>query len=80
MNMDSQKVVSFPASDATLSEIARVVDLYDLAVVALGSKPRYLVVELDETDRMPDVPDEELLAISRKLMKRNQTIYRELAK
>ena len=80
MNMDSQKVVSFPTSDATLSEIARVVDLYDLAVVALGSKPRYLVVELDETDRMPDVPDEELLAISRKLMKRNQGVYRELAK
>lgn len=80
MNIDSQKVVSFPDFDSTLSEIARVVDLYGSAVVALGSTPRYLVVEVNESERMPDVPDEELLAVSRKLMKRNQAVYRELAK
>lgn len=66
--------------DGCFAEIVRLVDIYGSAVVALDNKPRYLVMELGETGDTIDAPDEDVLTVSRRLMKRNRTVYQELAK
>ena len=65
MDIESGKVVS-------LSEIARLVDVYGSAVVALGDKPRDLNAQ--------DASNQEVEVISRRLIERNRAVYQELAK
>ena len=65
MDIESGKVVS-------LSEIARLVDVYGSAVVALGDKPRDLNAR--------DASNQEVQEISRRLIERNRAVYQELAK
>ncbi|MBQ7681660.1 MAG: type II toxin-antitoxin system Phd/YefM family antitoxin [Oscillibacter sp.] len=65
MDIESGKVVS-------LSEIARLVDVYGSAVVALGDKPRDLNAQ--------DASNQEVQEISRRLIERNRAVYQELAK
>ena len=81
MDIESGKVVSLSATDGSFSEIARLVDLYGSAVVALNDKPRYLVLDLNrDADIIEDASSQEVQEISRRLIKRNRAVYQELAK
>ena len=78
--MDAERIISLSEPDGCFAEIVRLVDTYGAAVVALDNKPRYLVMELGKAGDTIDAPDEDVLAISRRLMKRNRAVYQELAK
>jgi antitoxin Phd len=80
MDTQSARVISLSAADGGFSEIARLVDLYGSAVVALNDKPRYLVLDLNRRDGMGDASNQEVAEISRRLMSRNRAVYQELAK
>ena len=45
-----------------------------------NNKPRYRVVEIEDEDTVETAADEDVLAVSQKLLKRNAAIYEELAK
>lgn len=81
MDMKSGRVVSLSETDRSFSEIARLVDLYGSAVIALNDKPRYLVLDLNrDADITEDASSQEVQEISRRLIKRNRAVYQELAK
>ena len=81
MDIESGRVVSLSATDRSFLEIARLVDLYGSAVVALNDKPRYLVLDLNrDADITEDASSQEVQEISRRLIKRNRAVYQELAK
>lgn len=81
MDIESGRVVSLSATDGSFSEIARLVDLYGSAVIALNDKPRYLVLDLNrDADIIEDASSQEVQEISRRLIKRNRAVYQELAK
>ena len=81
MDIESGRVVSLSATDGSFSEIARLVDLYGSAVVALNDKPRYLVLDLNsDADIIEDASSQEVQEISQRLIKRNRAVYQELAK
>ena len=81
MDMESAKVISLSETDRNFSKIARLVDLYGSAVVALNDKPRYLVLDLKrDADTIEYASDEEVAEISRRLMEQNRAVYQELAK
>ena len=81
MDIESGRVVSLSATDRSFLEIARLVDLYGSAVIALNDKPRYLVLDLNrDANITEDASSQEVQEISRRLIKRNRAIYQELAK
>ena len=80
MDIESGRVVSLPEMDGSFSEIARLVDLYGSAVIALNDKPRYLVLDLNRDADIKDASSQEVQEISRRLIKRNRAVYQELAK
>lgn len=80
MDIESERVVSLSVTDRSFSEIARLVDLYGSAIVALNDKPRYLVLDLNQDKDTENVSNQEVQEISRRLMKRNRAVYQELAK
>ena len=79
MDIESGRVVSLPETDGSFSEIARLVDLYGSAVIALNDKPRYLVLDLNRDADINDASSQEVQEISRRLIKRNRAVYQELA-
>ena len=80
MKIERERVVSFSETDRSFSEIARLVDLYGSAVVALNDEPRYLVLDLNRADDIREASNQEVEAISRQLIQRNRAVYQELAK
>lgn len=81
MDIERGRVVSLSATDGSFSEIARLVDLYGSAVIALNDKSRYLVLDLNrDADMTEDASSQEVQEISRRLIKRNRAVYQELAK
>ncbi|MBQ9521602.1 MAG: type II toxin-antitoxin system Phd/YefM family antitoxin [Oscillospiraceae bacterium] len=78
MDIESERVVSLSVTDRSFSEIARLVDLYGSAIVALNDKPRYLVLDLNQDKDAETVSNQEVQEISRRLMKRNRAVYQEL--
>ena len=79
MDIESGRVVSLSETDGSFSEIARLVDLYGSAVIALNDKPRYLVLDLNRDADIKDASSQEVQEISRRLIKRNRAVYQELA-
>ena len=69
MMIDTNTIISMTEANQNFSMVTRIVDRYGTAVIFKNNKPRY------ET-----ASDEEVLSVSKKLMKRNAAVYEELAK
>lgn len=79
MNIDTNTIISMTEANQNFSMVTRIVDQYGTAIIFKNNKPRYEVkVFADESDTI--VSDEDVLEISKKLLKRNDTVYKELAK
>lgn len=80
MNINSNTMVSISEANQNFSRVARLVDQYGSAVILKNNTPRYVILEFPQADEVSEVSDEDLLASSRRLMRRNHTVYEELAK
>jgi antitoxin Phd len=80
MNIDTNTIVSISEANQNFSRVARLVDQYGSAVILKNNTPRYLVVEFQEAESLQTAEDNDVLAISKKLMERNAEVYKELAK
>ena len=80
MNIDTNTIVSMTEANQNFSMVTRIVDQYGTAIIFKNNKPRYKVVEIDDTDDVETVSDEDILSVSKKLLKRNSVVYEELAK
>ena len=80
MNINSDKIVPISVANQNFSRVARLVDQYGSAVIMKNNVPRYIVYEFPQADEVQTVSDDELLAVSQKLMEKNRHVYEELAK
>lgn len=80
MMIDTNTIVSMTEANQNFSLVARIVDQYGTAVIFKNNKPRYRVVEIVDTEDIENASDEDVLAVSKKLLKRNSAVYEELAK
>ena len=72
--------VSMGEANQNFSKVARLVDERGSAVILKNNVPRYLVIEFNQAEKMQDADDEDVMAISAKLMKKNREAYEVLAK
>jgi antitoxin Phd len=80
MTIDTNTMVSISEANKNFSNVAKIVDQYGSAVILKNNTPKYIIVEFSKADTIEEASDEELLAISSKLMKRNKKVYQELVK
>ena len=80
MTIDTNTMVSISEANKNFSNVARIVDQYGSAVILKNNSPKYIVVEFKKANTFDEASDEELLAVSSKLMTRNNKVYQELAK
>ena len=80
MNIDTNTIVSMTEANQNFSMVTRIVDQYGTAVIFKNNKPRYEVKVFDEAESDEIAADENVLDVSKKLLKRNAAVYEELAK
>lgn len=80
MNIDTNTMVSISEANQNFSKVARLVDQYGSAVILKNNTPRYLIVDFEQADALQTASDEDVSAISGKLIERNRAVYEELAK
>ena len=80
MMVNTNNLVSITEANQNFSKVARLVDERGSAVILKNNVPRYLVIEFNQVEKMQDADDEDVMAISAKLMKKNREAYEVLAK
>lgn len=80
MMIDSNTIVSMTEANQNFSMVTQIVDQYGTAVIFKNNKPRYEIRIINEESESDTASDEDVLALSKKFLKRNAKVYEELAK
>ena len=80
MKINTKNIVSITEANQNFSKVARLVDEKGLAVILKNNVPRYLVLEFNSVENEQNADDEDVIEISKRLMKKNKQVYEVLAK
>ena len=80
MLVNSKAMVSISEANQNFSRVARLADEQGTVVIMKNNAPRYLLIEFSQAEAMQAASDEEVLAVSARLMQRNRDAYEVLAK
>ena len=80
MNINTKNLVSITEANQNFSRIARMVDENGAVVILKNNTPRYLLMEFEKAEEQQFSDDEDLLEISKRLLKKNHEAYEVLAK
>ena len=80
MTVNTQALVSITEANQNFSKVARLVDDFGSAVILENNVPRYVVMQFGEAEKEAEMSDEDILAVSRKIMSKNKAAYEVLAR
>ena len=80
MTIDTNTLVSISDANQNFSKVTKLVDKFGFAVILKNNVLRYVVVEFNQADAVEAATNEEILAVSEKLMKKDKKVYEVLAK
>ena len=92
MNVNTNTMVSISEANQNFSKVGdadvnlffvkvgRLFFQYGSAVILKNNSPRYLILEFNQADEQLAAPTDDVLAVSKKIIARNKTVYKELAK
>lgn len=80
MNINTKNLVSITEANQNFSRVARLVDENGAAVILKNNVPRYLLIEFSQAEQEELADDEDVMAISKRLIAKNSLAYQELAK
>ena len=80
MTVNTKNLVSITEANQNFSRVARLVDENGAAVILKNNVPRYVLLEFRQAEREQLAEDEDVLAVSRRLIAKNRAAYEELAK
>ena len=79
MVINTDNLVSITEANQNFSRVARLVDENGAAVILKNNTPRYVLIEFSQLESEQQASDEDVLAISRRLMAKNKEAYEVLA-
>lgn len=80
MIVNTKNIVSITEANQNFSCVARLVDENGAVVILKNNAPRYILLEFSQAEQEQLADDEDLLAISRRLIAKNRQTYEELSK
>lgn len=81
MLINTDSIFSMTQANQNFSAIARAVDREGEAVVFKNNKPKYLVVNMENTDRLLDLTeDEKIEIVAKRILNKYLGAFKELAK
>lgn len=81
MYIDTNTIFSMTQANQNFSSVARSVDKNGEAVVFKNNKPKYLVIDMENSDFILDLSDDEKIDIvAQRVLRRYLPAFKELAK
>ncbi len=80
MTVNTKNLVSITEANQNFSRVARLVDENGAAIILKNNVPRYVLVEFSQAEQEQLAEDEDILAVSKRLIAKNRRAYEELAK
>ena len=80
MNINTENLVSITEANQNFSKVARMVDKNGSVIILKNNVPRYLIVEFGKAENEQLAADEDVMAISERLIMKNKDAYEVLAK
>ncbi|MGN0650002.1 MAG: type II toxin-antitoxin system Phd/YefM family antitoxin [Oscillospiraceae bacterium] len=80
MTVKTNTLVSITEANQNFSRVARIVDENGSAIILKNNVPRYIIMEFSEVEKLQTAPDEDVEAVSQRLIAKNLEAYKELAK
>ena len=80
MTIDTNNLVSITEANQNFSKVARLVDEKGAAVILKNNVPRYILMEFSEVEKMQTAADEDVEAVSKRLMAKYTEAYKKLVK
>lgn len=80
MTIDTNAMISISEANQNFSKVARLVDEMGSAVILKNNVPRYIVLDFSKANQDSVAADEDVLAISKRIMAQNKEAYEVLAK
>ena len=80
MIVNTKNLVSITEANQNFSRVARLVDENGAAVILKNNVPRDVLVEFSQAEQEQLAEDEDILAVSKRLIAKNRHAYEELAK
>ncbi len=80
MVINTDNLVSITEANQNFSRVARLVDENGAVVILKNNTPRYVLIEFSQLEREQQAADEDVLAISRRLMAKNEEALKKLTK
>lgn len=81
MLINTDYIFSMTQANQNFSAIARAADREGEAVVFKNNKPKYLVVNMENNDRLFDLTeDEKIEIVAKRILKKHLGAFKELAK
>ena len=81
MLIDTDNIFSMTQANQNFSSVARTVDKTGEAVIIKNNKPKYLVVDLDNSDYIFDLTeDEKIDIVTKRVLNKYLPAFKELAK
>ncbi|MCI9540654.1 MAG: type II toxin-antitoxin system Phd/YefM family antitoxin [Lachnospiraceae bacterium] len=80
MTIDTNTMISITEANQNFSKVAKIVDEHGTAVILKNNVPKYLVIDFSKAEKEKVASNEDVLAISERLIKQNMEAYKVLAK
>ena len=80
MMVNTNAMVSISEANQNFSRVARMADEKGAVVIMKNNAPRYLLIEFSQAEAMQATADEDVLALSSRLIQKNREAYEVLAK
>ena len=80
MTINTKNLISITEANQNFSKVARMVDENGAVIILKNNVPRYMLVEFHEAEEVETADEEDVMAISKRLIEKNRTAYQELAK
>lgn len=80
MNVNTENLVSITEANQNFSRVARMVNEKGSVVILKNNSPRYLLIEFSQAQKEQSASDEDILALSKRLIEKNREAYEVLAK
>ena len=80
MIIDTNTMISITEANQNFSKVTKLVDEKGTAIILKNNVPRYIVIDFSKAEESAVASDEDVLAISKRLLKKNKEAYEVLAK
>ena len=80
MQIDTNSIVSATEANQNFSRVTRIAEKNGQAVIFKNNKPKYMLIDLDQSPLLELTDDEKIDIVAARILKRFKPAFEELAK